>query len=413
MKLHVYFSLLLFSVIAQKAQSQCSSSFIYSYTGITNLVWFQDKSTGPVNWQRDYTHWNFNDGSSIDANQTTTHTFPLPQIYNVVKETKFSDPGNPSSFCVVKDSLLINAAMSGSGNVCVPHVAMKAKWLTGTTYGISNYVGAGCPYNYREIVGDTGSVFMPGGNAPMPGIFTTQQYYFTYNVTLLQYTNTLTHHINYPNSHNSGGTEDYYYTLTLDPSVHQTPTDCHASFFMAPSDSTMHNWNLQDFSSGNDSLSYSWDFGDGSTSTLASPSHTYSSIGMYTICLTVSSGTCSDTYCETAFVDTTINGAGIQSVSVQRMLVTGLSESKKSAVALKLFPNPASNELNISYPFKGEDYTVNISNQLGQVMLSRNVSGSSIDNLNLSIGELANGLYQVQVTNDKGAVMAKTRFVKQ
>jgi PKD repeat protein len=40
----------------------------------------------------------------------------------------------------------------------------------------------------------------------------------------------------------------------------------------------------------NDPLTYSWDFGDGSTGTGASPSHTYASQGTYNVVVTVSDG---------------------------------------------------------------------------------------------------------------------------
>lgn len=45
-------------------------------------------------------------------------------------------------------------------------------------------------------------------------------------------------------------------------------------------------------------LSYAWDFGDGSTSNQQYPWHSYDSVGTYYVCLTVSNGTCSDTYCD-------------------------------------------------------------------------------------------------------------------
>lgn len=411
MKLKIYFVFLFTYLSFHSATSQtCNSSFIYSYTGITNLVWFQDKSTAPTNWQRDYTNWNFNDGSAIQINPTTTHTFPLPQIYNVVKETKFSEIGNPNNFCIAKDSLLINAALSTSTNVCVPHVAMKAKWLTGLTYGVSNFVSNGCPYNYREITADTGSIFM--GNPMAPNVlFTTNQYYFTYTIPLPQYSNSITHHINYPDPNNFNGVGDYFYSLIL--TQYQTPTDCHASFFLTPSDSTLHNWTIQDFSSSSDSLSYFWDFGDNSSSTLASPSHTYSSVGMYTICLTVSSGTCSDTYCETAFVDTTINGSGILSVNVQKMMITGLAKKTKKQTLISIFPNPAKDELNISYPFKNENYIIQITNTLGQTIINKTMEDLSNNNLNLNIEELNNGVFFIQIKSSSGESLSKARFIKQ
>lgn len=52
-----------------------------------------------------------------------------------------------------------------------------------------------------------------------------------------------------------------------------------------------------DQSSGSGLLSYSWDFGDGSTSTLQNPTHTYTTQGVFTVTLTVTDGNnCSTTY---------------------------------------------------------------------------------------------------------------------
>ncbi|WP_430814663.1 S8 family serine peptidase [Carboxylicivirga sp. RSCT41] len=55
-----------------------------------------------------------------------------------------------------------------------------------------------------------------------------------------------------------------------------------------------------------DPLSYSWDFGDGSTGTGVTPSHTYVSAGTYTAILTVSDGTDSDQ----ATAAVTVNAVG-------------------------------------------------------------------------------------------------------
>jgi PKD repeat protein len=71
-----------------------------------------------------------------------------------------------------------------------------------------------------------------------------------------------------------------------------------------------------DLSTSTDTIvSWLWDFGDGATSTLQNPVHTYALSGFYYVCLTiqtVSNGTitCADTYCQTIYAGN--NTAGCQ-----------------------------------------------------------------------------------------------------
>jgi PKD repeat protein len=60
------------------------------------------------------------------------------------------------------------------------------------------------------------------------------------------------------------------------------------------------------YSSGTGTITYAWDFGDGSTSTLANPYHTYTASGTYYVCLYMNDGSCSNTYCDYI----TIGGGG-------------------------------------------------------------------------------------------------------
>ncbi len=58
-------------------------------------------------------------------------------------------------------------------------------------------------------------------------------------------------------------------------------------------------------SAGSGTLSYLWDFGDGTTSTAKSPSHVYSTIGNYTVSLvTTNSSGCADTLVKTGLINT-------------------------------------------------------------------------------------------------------------
>lgn len=75
-----------------------------------------------------------------------------------------------------------------------------------------------------------------------------------------------------------------------------------ASLFYAYPDSSG-GYYFANASTGGGALSYSWDFGDGNTSTLQHPNHTYSAPGLYLACLTVSDGSgCTDTYCDSVYV---------------------------------------------------------------------------------------------------------------
>lgn len=52
---------------------------------------------------------------------------------------------------------------------------------------------------------------------------------------------------------------------------------------------------------------YTWDFGDGNTSSSFAPAHAYAQAGVYTVTLTASNGTCTDTYTATLKVGDVVN----------------------------------------------------------------------------------------------------------
>lgn len=66
-----------------------------------------------------------------------------------------------------------------------------------------------------------------------------------------------------------------------------------ADFYLYISDLTIQ---LTDQSSG--SVSWFWDFGDGNTSSVQSPTHTYAAEGIYTVCLTITDSCSENIYCQ-------------------------------------------------------------------------------------------------------------------
>jgi PKD repeat protein len=74
--------------------------------------------------------------------------------------------------------------------------------------------------------------------------------------------------------------------------------DCEAGFTFLPSANDPFSFQFTDQSTGN-LVGWFWDFGDGNTSTLQNPAHTFGSEGSYSVCLTVTNfwGNCEDVFC--------------------------------------------------------------------------------------------------------------------
>ena len=76
--------------------------------------------------------------------------------------------------------------------------------------------------------------------------------------------------------------------------------------------------------------SWSWDFGDGTTSTARHPVHTYASAGKYEVCMTVSNAHATNTFCRTLF------------------LGVSASEDPEIQEHISVFPNPFHTQLAVA-----------------------------------------------------------------
>lgn len=135
---------------------------------------------------------------------------------------------------------------------------------------------------------------------------------------------------------------------------------------------------------------YAWDFGDGNTSTSTSPVHEYSAAGTYTVTLTATNGAC-------------------ESVDSFEVVITvvGLEEIT-SISSVKLFPNPASDNVNVELNLKeNANITLSIVDNSGKIVYTENASlleGKSIQSLNTS--SLKAGYYNVVISTENS--VAKT-----
>ncbi len=142
--------------------------------------------------------------------------------------------------------------------------------------------------------------------------------------------------------------------------------------------------------------SYSWDFGDGNTSTNEAPQHVYTNTGTYTVSLTVSDG-CSDS---TETLD----------IYVDRF--TSVRKVDANDIKLNIYPNPTNSNLNI------EILSSDVSIEKIKVF---NVLGQQVDIVaplhkvakqEINVNHLTSGNYIIKIETDKGTITRKFEVIK-
>ena len=141
---------------------------------------------------------------------------------------------------------------------------------------------------------------------------------------------------------------EYIYISYMGGGTGQTP--CNADFAIVSdslsNDSIVYAYNL---SSGGINTTYTWSWGDGTTSTGQYPIHYYSSPGTYMVCLTVEDlvDTCSSTFCDTVAVYKT--EGSMKEFHVIQQGTLGIKNNTFLNNNLLIAPNPFNNITNISY----------------------------------------------------------------
>ncbi len=145
--------------------------------------------------------------------------------------------------------------------------------------------------------------------------------------------------------------------------------------------------NFINTSSFNPEYSIQWTFGDGSSSSLQTPTHTYSSFGSYDVCLIVTDYTCnmSDTLCQTVLI------TGVQEIS---------GDSK-----ITVLPNPASYFITVSNV--GSFNSIQLFNSLGAEVILPVLHPSSSHDVMISLPPMPEGVYWLQINTDEGRATRK------
>lgn len=162
---------------------------------------------------------------------------------------------------------------------------------------------------------------------------------------------------------------------------------------------------------------FMWYFGDGDSSAVPYPTHTYPTHGAYRVCLRVNEVdamghiVCTSTYCDTIGLDAQGNvyksAAGF-TLNVLDPSV-GQSENLPTSSLLILYPNPTQGRLILKGTDLNEIRQVEIYNLSGKMVFALKDEGSH--QLALNVQELPGGLYFMQVETAKGK--ERLKFIRQ
>ena len=303
-----------FLCISFSSKAQCTASFMpFDSAG---YGYFTNTSIGTSLTST----WTFGDGTSGTSVGDITHLYSSPGTYYVCLTVSSFISSCTSTFC---DSITILSPTSSCNAYFVSNDSSSFTQF----YDYSTGTGT---YNYSWDFGD-GSTSSTVGNETH--LYTSPG---TYTVCLTI-------------SDTSTSCTDTYCSSVIVPGA----ATCNASFIIVQDSTNLFNYFVYNTSSAlAPALTYLWDFGDGTTSTGAYPSHTYASTTPVVLCLTIADGTgCTDTFC-----DSITPGLMMSSTFTINVLPLGVTEDVSTISSLENYPNPLSDMTTISYSIKKDEF---------------------------------------------------------
>ncbi|MDP2387734.1 MAG: PKD domain-containing protein [Bacteroidota bacterium] len=214
--------------------------------------------------------WRFGDGTT-SASQNPTHNYAIPGSYNV---TLIITQGGCTDSVVVPNRVVIQDITAGFTTSATSICSGGSITFTNT----SNPAAASANWDFGD--GNTSTSISPSHTYAVAG---------TYNVTLSA-------------TDANGCTGNSATTVTVDPTPVVNFTSNITQGCTVPLAV-----NFTDLSSGGGAV-FNWNFGDGNSSPLQNPGHSYNASGTYTVTLTVSNaaGTCIDSLKQNNYITITL-----------------------------------------------------------------------------------------------------------
>lgn len=136
---------------------------------------------------------------------------------------------------------------------------------------------------------------------------------------------------------------------------------------------------------------YYWDFDDGSTSTDGNPWHQFNTTGTYNVMLVASNGNCPD---DTTYVSVVVG-------------ITDIAESNSKQ--FQIFPNPANNELIVSFTNLSKNGVIEILTAEGRLVRSINIA-TGTERKVITLTDLESGMYFVSIKRG-GAIFGSKKLI--
>lgn len=175
--------------------------------------------------------------------------------------------------------------------------------------------------------------------------------------------------------------------------VSTSPVPCGVTMYLVPDSANPASltWYAYTYVTGVAPFTYAWDFGDGNTSTQQYPTHTYAQAGNYMICLTITDATgCSSSTCDSTY-KLMQSGSMLQLVAVN---TTGIEENSISGISV--FPNPANDVIEISFP-EWEKGTLAITDMTGREVHKQNMNAN---NTKVNVADVPAGCYTLSIKTE-------------
>ncbi len=204
-------------------------------------------------------------------------------------------------------------------------------------------------------------------------------------------------------------TDTYCQTITVGGPA------CNASFYSYIDSLNNTVYLVNNSNSSNGGTSYFWDFGDGNTSNLQYPTHTYANLGMYSVCLTIADSSCTSIYCDTIGItqlmaDGSRNGF---TLNVTAPSALGLEEVVNIITEFMAYPNPAAENVSLEYnSLSAGNHSITLNDVTGKLIYTENYSAQKGNNLKqINLNGIEAGIYLVTIANENG-ILNHIRLVK-